>query len=181
MARSTLQDPLKKFRYRVIIPGISNVVAFTEVSGLEVSWSVDEIRGGGENDAAKLSLGQPTYPEVTLKRGVIIDDKNQLDTDGFYNWAAQGHHYQTNGYNDREYRREIRIQHMRRDGIVSRTWIMVECLPTYYKPFDDLEGNPGGGDSIEELRFRHEGFGHEGGIAPPPVGGTLNSTLGIGA
>jgi phage tail-like protein len=180
MSRSTLQDPLKKFLYRVILPGNKNIVAFTEVSGLEVSWAVDEIRGGGENFAPKLSLGLPTYPEVTLKRGLIVDDKNQQESDAFYNWALQGHHYLTNGYNDREYRREIRIQMYYRDGTVARTWICVECLPTYYKPMDDLVGGESG-NAFEEIRFRHEGFGHEAGLAPPPVGGTLNSTLGIGS
>jgi phage tail-like protein len=180
MSRSTLQDPLKKFRYRIVVPGISGVVAFTEMSGLEVSWAVDEIRGGGQNDAPQLSLGLPTYPEVTLKRGVIIDDQNQLETDGLYNWALQAHHFQANGYNDREYRRELRIQHMYRHGLVARTWICVECLPTYFKPVDDWQGGENG-NSIEELRFRHEGFGHEAGLPPPPVGGTLNTTLGIGS
>ena len=180
MSRSTLQDPLKKFTYRVIVPGISNTIAFTDVSGLEVQFATDEIRGGGENFAPQLSVGLPTYPEVTMKRGVIVDDKNQLDTDGLYNWALQAHHWETAGYNDREYRREIRLQHLRRDGTVARTWIMINCLPTYYKPMDDLAGIENG-NSFEELRFRHEGFGHEDGLAPPPVGGSLNPTLGIGS
>lgn len=180
MSRSTLQDPLKKFRFRVIVPGIKGTIAFTEVSGLEVSWAVDEIRGGGQNDAPQLSLGLPTYPEVTLKRGVIIDDQNQLETDGFYNWSLQAHHFQTEGYNDREYRRELRVQHLRRNFVVARTWILINCLPTYFKPIDDFQGGENG-NAIEELRFRHEGFGHEAGLPPPPVGGTLNTTLGIGA
>ncbi len=179
MSRSSLQDPLKKFHYRVIVPGMRGTAAFTEVTGLKMTMAVDTIRGGGENFSVQKSPGLPDFPNVTLKRGVIIDDKNQLDSDAFLNWSSQLHHWQAVGYADREFRREVRIQLLRRAGLPARTWILRESWPADYEAFDDLQGGESG-NLIESIELVHEGFGHTAQIAPPPLGGTLNPTLGIG-
>ncbi len=182
MSRSTLQDPLKNFRFKVIIPGGANletVAGFYEVTGLDTTYAIDENRGGGQNDSVQVSPGLPSHSEVAFKRGQIINVENQLATDLFYNWAAQNYHFQAQGYADREVRRDITIQQLYRHGLVAKTWILLNCIPSYYKPFGDMNGGESG-NSVEEIRIRHEGYGHAEGINPPPFGGTLNDQLGIG-
>ncbi len=183
MSRSTLADPLKIFRFKVIIPGgagVDTVAGFYEVAGLDTTFAVDENRGGAQNDSAQVSLGLPSHGEVTFKRGQIINVENTLSTDLFYNWYSQGYHQQAQGYADREYRRDITIQQLYRHGATAKTWTIINCIPSYFKPFGDLNGGESG-NSIEEIRVRHEGFGHAEGINPPPLGGTLNDQLGISA
>ena len=179
MSRSSLQDPLKKFSYRVIIPGMRGTAAFTEVTGLKMTMAVDSIRGGGENHSVQKSPGLPDFPNISLKRGVIIDTQNQLDSDGFLNWSSQLFHWQAVGYADREFRREVRIQLLRRAGLVARTWIVRECWVADYEAFEDLQGGETG-NLFETIELVHEGFGHTTQISPPPLGGTLNPVLGIG-
>lgn len=182
MSRSTLQDPLKIFRFKVIIPGgagADTVAGFYEVAGLETTMAIDENRGGGQNDSVQVSLGLPSHGEVTFKRGQIINTENQLGTDLFYNWYTQAYHYQAQGYADRDPRRDLTIQQLFRAGDVAKEWILLNCIPSYYKPFSDMNGGESG-NSVEEFRIRHEGYGHTDGINPPPLGGTLNDQLGIG-
>lgn len=182
MSRSSLQDPLKNFRFKVIIPGgadLETVAGFYEVTGLETTFAIDENRGGGQNDSVQISPGLPSHGEVTFKRGQIINTENQLATDLFYNWASQTYHYQAHGYADREFRRDITIQQLFRHGIVAKSWIITNCVISHSKPFGDMNGGESG-NSVEEIRVRHEGYGHALGINPPPFGGTLNTQLGIG-
>lgn len=182
MARSSTQDPLKTFRFLVYIPGgITDrlVAGFTSVTGLEGQAAVDSLRGGGNNDAVQQSPGLPSYPNITLMRGQILDESNQLGTDLFYNWWLQVHHYQAEGYADRDFRRDWRIDQMRREGVVARTWNIKESWPVRYKAFGDLAGGESG-NSIEEIELAHEGFGDPNGLTPPPRGGTLSDVLGVG-
>jgi len=180
MARSRLQDPLKIFNFLVVIPGgtdADTVAGFTEVTGLDSTIAMDEKRGGGENFSVQLSPGLPSHGEVTLRRGQIINTQNALASDLFYNWYLQCYHYQADGYADSDPRRDIRVLQLYPTGIVARGWEMVNCLASYYKPFTDLNGGESG-NSFEEIRIRHEGFGDPEALGPPDRGGTLSQILG---
>lgn len=181
MARSRLKDPLKIFRYLVLFPGgtdADTVAGFTEVNGLEMSMAVDEIRGGGQNDAAQKSPGLPEFANVTFMRGQIINPENQLATFLFRNWASQAYHYQAHGYSDSDVRRDLRVIQLTAHGLPALTWEIVEAFPARYKPFADLKGGESG-NSVEELEVAHEGFGNPDGIEPPERGGTLSTILGL--
>jgi len=47
---------------------------FTEVSGLSAEIAVDKIEEGGENQFVHQFPGRMTWPNITLKRGVVNDD-----------------------------------------------------------------------------------------------------------
>lgn len=71
--------PLPKFHFQVDWGGAK--MAFTEVTGLEVTTEKIEYRHGNSKEYSKLSMpGMKTYGELTLKRGTFKADNE------FYDW-----------------------------------------------------------------------------------------------
>lgn len=66
-ARSTMADPLQKYRFRITIPGLNNI-GFQKISGLTDEVGVTEYDEGGFEYTHKLS-GRPKVSELTCERG----------------------------------------------------------------------------------------------------------------
>jgi phage tail-like protein len=62
------------FHFRVEVLGLSsdNDVRFTEVSGLSVEMGTEELAEGGENRFVQKYPVRAKYPELTLKRGLLV-------------------------------------------------------------------------------------------------------------
>lgn len=71
-ARTASLDPLQKYKFRVLIPGLATEIGFTTVSGLSEEIEVTEYQEGGFDYPHKLP-GRVTVPEVTLERGEYAD------------------------------------------------------------------------------------------------------------
>jgi phage tail-like protein len=62
------------FHFRVEVLGMSNDndMRFTEVSGLSVEVSTEEVAEGGENRFIQKYPTRRKYPELVLKRGLLV-------------------------------------------------------------------------------------------------------------
>lgn len=64
------------FHFSVHFPGFDNTLdtRFTEVNGLSVDMGTEEIAEGGENRFAQKYPVRTKYPELVLKRGLVLPD-----------------------------------------------------------------------------------------------------------
>ena len=65
--------PPVSFHFKVEVLGLSgdNDVRFTDVAGLSVEVSTEEIAEGGENRFIQKYPGRAKYPDLVLKRGLL--------------------------------------------------------------------------------------------------------------
>ena len=64
------------FKVEVLdLPPSDNDVRFTEVGGLSVELSTEEIAEGGENRFIQKYPMRPKYPELVLKRGLLTSSE----------------------------------------------------------------------------------------------------------
>lgn len=152
MARTSVEDPLKVFRFTVEIDGMARA-GFMECAGLERTTEEAEYREGGDNETPKKSAGLSKFGDLTLKRGQVLDE-GQND---FLNWAMEVHDVASKGGSQRDYRRDIDIVQYERGGTEVARWRVYETWPKKYKPFGDLNGL-GNENSIQELVLANEGF-----------------------
>ena len=71
-ARTSSEDPLQQFKFRVTIPGLPTTIGFQKVSGLTKEVGVVEYDESGYNYTHKLP-GKNKVGEVTLERGMYAD------------------------------------------------------------------------------------------------------------
>lgn len=62
--------PFGSFGFKVVVEGAGGLACFQEVSGLSASVNVTDLVVGGMNHCTKKLLGNATYSNVTLKRGL---------------------------------------------------------------------------------------------------------------
>jgi len=67
------------FHFKVEVLGLSpsddDDVRFTEVSGLSAEMGTEELAEGGENRFVQKYPARAKYPELTLKRGLLVGSK----------------------------------------------------------------------------------------------------------
>lgn len=66
------------FHFKVEVLGLAaggNDVRFTEVSGLSVELGTEEVAEGGENRFLQKYPGRAKYPELVLKRGLLLSSE----------------------------------------------------------------------------------------------------------
>jgi phage tail-like protein len=66
-------DPLRGFRFRVEIDGITSG-GFVRVKGLQRELKHESFREGGVNDYEHKLVTQVSYPSVVLERGLAFED-----------------------------------------------------------------------------------------------------------
>ena len=110
-ARTSSEDPLQKFKFRVTIPGIPSQIGFQKVSGLSKEVNVVEYDESAFEYTHKLP-GKTKFGEVTMERG-MFSDSSMLD--------------QMKVIQDPDYRTTIIVQLMDRFGNVQRTWKLAEA------------------------------------------------------
>ena len=77
--------PPPGFHFKVEVLGVApndNDVRFTEVSGLSVEIGTEEIAEGGENRFIQKYPTRAKYPELVLKRGLLVNSE-------IVNWIRQ--------------------------------------------------------------------------------------------
>lgn len=69
--------PPPGFHFKVEVQGLSNEhdVRFTEVGGLSVEVGTEEVVEGGENRFIQKFPTRAKFPELVLKRGVLVNSK----------------------------------------------------------------------------------------------------------
>lgn len=110
-ARTSSEDPLQKFKFRVTIPGIPSQIGFQKVSGLSKEVNVVEYDESAFEYTHKLP-GKTKFSEVTMERGMFADS-SMLD--------------QMKVIQNPDYRTTMIVQLMDRFGNVQRTWKLAEA------------------------------------------------------
>ena len=110
-ARTSSEDPLQKFKFRVTIPGIPSQIGFQKVSGLSKAVNVVEYDESAFEYTHKLP-GKTKFGEVTMERG-MFSDSSMLD--------------QMKVIQNPDYRTTMIVQLMDRFGNVQRTWKLAEA------------------------------------------------------
>lgn len=62
-------DPVGELRFTVKVDGLE-IGQFSECSGIQVEWEIEERREGGENRFIHKLRGGMKYPNLVLKRGI---------------------------------------------------------------------------------------------------------------
>lgn len=154
MARSANEDPLKGFRFRIVIDGVARA-AFSECSQLERSTEKVKYREGGQNETPEVSAGLTEYGDITLKRGQIVGSQRGGDDD-FVDWCNQVNDVASQG-NALNYRRDFDIEQYSATNVRVRVWRVINTWPTVFKPFGQLKGDASE-NSIEEITLANEGW-----------------------
>ncbi len=153
MARASIEDPIKVFRFRIRIDGFIRA-GFSEVSGFARNTEVVKYRESGDNETERKSAGLSTFEDVTLKRGQIVGGA-QGGSDDFITWHALVHNLQSEG-NAVNYRKDFDTEQYNAMNIKARTWRTYHAWPNKDKPFSDLKAL-GSEDSMEEMTLCNEG------------------------
>lgn len=74
-------DPFANYQFRVEIEGIE-IFGFKEVLGLSNKTDIYEYQEGGQNKFTHKFVGQTTFSNLTLKKGMILDQS-------IYEWREQ--------------------------------------------------------------------------------------------
>jgi phage tail-like protein len=154
MARASVEDPLKIFRFRIEVDGMARA-GFSEMTGLARSTDVAEYREGGMNETPQKSAGLSKFSDLTLKRGQILGSSRGGDDD-FIVWATQVHDVAVGG-NAAVYRRDLDVVQFDSSNQEVRRWRILNAFPNSYKAYGDLNGSSSD-NSMEELVLAYEGF-----------------------
>lgn len=202
MARSSVQDPIEKFRFRVsviaISPSLTGVVdtlagiipatgdlgaiarqtrvllraGFSAVTLPRMNIAEMNYRENIDGNRFTKYAGLSRYEPVILKRGVT---KNR----DMYDWlrlvneelalliGAQELDMNTLKpvRQSEEYRKDVIIEVLDREGEVVKGWYLINAWPSSYKPGDDLDASSDQ-KLVEELTLTYELFLElEGGLA----------------
>lgn len=154
MPRSSLEDPLKTSKFQVEIDGFARA-GFSFCGALEAETEVIEYREGGDNDQPRLSAGQTKYSPIVLRRG--ITEKSQNGTFDMFDWRDEVHGADRNGRQAIDYRRDVDIVLLNRDGSTGARFRVFNAWPSSYKT-TDLDGSATNEVAIEEMELQNEGW-----------------------
>lgn len=171
MARSAEWDPLDNFRFKVDIldqSGLSTLSRAGFTSCTLPSEATGEItyREGQYRDSSEKSAGLTTYNNITLSRGLTVDQD-------FYSWVEQHKKHAANirgsdgafTANDsrptddaqNQYRRTIRITVLNRDSTGAKEYTLYNAHVASFQPGDTLDATSEA-KLMSSLELRYEGY-----------------------
>lgn len=154
MARASVEDPIKAFRYRVIVDGFQRA-GFSEATGLAKRKTEQvKYREGGFNETVQKSAGLTEFPDVTLTRGVIIGS-SRGGTNDMVDWGQEVFDVASSG-NASNYRRDLDVQLYNAQNVQARVWRIYECWPSEVDGMSDLKGESSE-NVVEKLVLANEG------------------------
>lgn len=176
MARSSIVDPMEKFRFAVLWSSDGDSestslvrLGFHDIQMPKRTTTKGEYREGLDPDIPQLFAGLSRMEDITLSRGVIIEDANNE----LYKWASAVHrptagHVGRNALSARasdaaaaEYRKDVTVQMLDREGNVARQWTLFQAFPVNFVPGSDLNADEDGEKSLESLTLAYEDFREE--------------------
>lgn len=154
MARASIEDPLKVFRFRVVVDGFVRA-GFSEVNGFERDTEEASYREGAFNETKQKSAGLTNFGDITLKRGQIVGSQRGGDDD-MIQWAGMVFDVASSG-NASNYRKDLDIEQYSAANVRVRVWRVYECWIKKFKPMSDLKADASE-NSYEEITLAHEGW-----------------------
>lgn len=176
MARSSVVDPLEKFRFAVSWSSDGDSentslvrLGFHDIQMPKRTTTKGQYREGIDPDIYQLFAGLSTMEDITMSRGVIITDENYE----FYKWVSAVHN-PTSGHVGREalsdraddaaaanYRKDVTIRILDREGNTARQFTLFNAFPVNFVPGSDLDASEDGDKSMESLTIGYEDFKEE--------------------
>lgn len=140
-ARTASLDPLQKYKFRLIIPGIPTEIGFEKVSGLTHEVGVAEYAEGGWDYSHKLP-GKPKVGEITCERGAYRDRMFEvMIKETLTNPNMRG---------------TVTIQHLDKYGEVSREYRLAEAWVSKWES-SDLDATSDD-VAIEKITMQYEHY-----------------------
>ncbi len=167
-------DPLLNFKFRLswtispkITPGAEGgdtvVVAFvSKIGALTRTTEVVDWREGGSPQVARKILGQVSYGDITLERGLIINTE-------FEKWANKVWFYENSGKTApalgpkmaevslADFRKDLTIDLCNQAGQIMKQWMVFNCWPSEYQGMPELDGS-GNDVALETMTIVNEGW-----------------------
>ncbi|MBD2563971.1 MULTISPECIES: phage tail protein [Nostoc] len=134
------------FHFKVEVLGLSandNDVRFSEVSGLAVEMGTEEITEGGENRFIQKFPTRAKYPDLVLKRGLMLNSK-------LITWIREC----IEDYNIRPKNIDINLLNEKHEPLL--TWHVINAYPTKWAVSDFNASN--NAVVIETLQFFYQYF-----------------------
>lgn len=166
MARPSSKDVLDKFRWMVEIDGFTRM-GFSSCETPSVSINVQKYVEGGNHLFPKHIVDSVEYKPVTFQRGVTSDMN-------FHIWAISYFKFHrgfdeskeilvdgqliTDTTSPTEYRRNILISHLDRQGRIVKQYKLYNAFPIEYKPASDFASDSDDTMSMERLVLTYESF-----------------------
>lgn len=176
MARSSIVDPMERFRFAVSwsSSGTSESTSlvrlgFHDMQMPKRATTKINYREGIDPDINQLSAGLSSMEDVVMSRGVIITDSNNE----FYKWVSAVHnpsagHVGREALTGRpanaaaaEYKKDVTVQLLDREGNVARQWTLFNAWPSNFVPASDLNAGEDGDKAMEALTLAYEDFKEE--------------------
>lgn len=154
MARASIEDPIKTFRFRIVVDGFIRA-GFSEVTAPEMSTEEAAYREGGFNETKQKSAGLTSFGDITMRRGQIIGSSRGGDND-FLDWYKQVFDVASSG-NSSNYRKDLDIEQFSASNVRVRVWRVYDAWPKKLKPFSDLKAD-GSENSLEDIVVVNEGY-----------------------
>ena len=136
-------DPYSTFRFRVEIDGIQQM-GFADVSGLDVTTSVDSIREGGLNDYVHKLPKWTTQTDLVLKKGLTDQE--------LWNW------YKKIETGEDVERKNVSVILLDLKGEEAMRWNFIEAYPVKWSGPSLNATSTGSSVAFESLTLAHHGF-----------------------
>ena len=138
--------PVSAGKFRFSIDGVQ-VGSFSEVSGLEVSLDLHEIKEGGRNGGALRVPNGLSWPNLRLKRGIT-------ESSALFDWFSQVTTEADLGKPISM--RSSSLELTDEAGEIVRSWAMVDVMPVKWT--GPTFGAGSSEIAVEELEIAHGGF-----------------------
>lgn len=153
MARPSSRDPLDRFSWALSIDGFTRL-GFTACDVPGYSLQTKAYPEGGQHMAPRQIIDGITYKPVTLQRGVTYDMS-------FHAWASQSLQLARgvdNGKSPIEYRKDVKIYHLNRQGQIVKTYTLVNAFVSEYEVASSFASDGDDVLSMEKLVLTYESF-----------------------
>jgi len=147
--------PPRAFHFKVEVLGLpanDNDVRFTEVGGLSMEMSTEEVPEGGENRFVQKYPVRAKYPELVLKRGLLVRS-------AVFDWIRES---------IQDYRivpKDIDVKLLNDEHQPLMTWHLVNAYPTKWA-LTDLNAS-GNSVAVETLQLFYQHFTVDMTVTPP--------------
>jgi len=177
MARSAVNEPLEKFRFSLTWSTATNDegedtalarAGFHDVQMPKRSTTKGTYREGTDRDINQLFAGLSSTEDVVLSRGLLPNPTDQASNE-FYKWMSAVHspspgndtvgtQVRPEGAASNNYRKDVTVSMLDREGAVVRQWVLYQSWPTNFVPGSDLNAGEDGEKSLEQLTLAYEDF-----------------------
>ena len=143
-----MPDPRFSGTFLFEVDGVK-IGQFSEVTGLSVEVQVEQVEEGGENHFVHKLPGRMSWPNITMKRGVI-------ESDNLFAWLKETSGEGYAGKGNKLQRKTGAITMLALDGTRLRSWNVVDAFAVKWSgPSFDAAAT---GSVSEELEIAHHGF-----------------------